>query len=59
MPHLAMPNATALVTLLAIALYFFFATRVALAHGKFGIKLPATAGHPDFERVFRAHVNML
>src|SRR5215469_4941857 len=54
-----MPNATAIVTLLAIALYFIFATRVAAAHGKFGIKLPAMAGNPDFERVFRAHVNML
>ena len=54
-----MPNATAIVTLLAIALYFFFATRVAVAHGKFGIRLPATAGNPDFERVYRAHVNML
>jgi glutathione S-transferase len=55
----AMPNFTALVTLLAVALYFFFATRVAVAHGKFGVRLPATAGNPDFERVFRAHVNML
>ena len=54
-----MPNATAIVTLLAIALYFFFATRVAVAHGKFGIRLPATAGNADFERVYRAHVNML
>ncbi|HUI94445.1 MAG TPA: MAPEG family protein [Xanthobacteraceae bacterium] len=54
-----MPLYTAIVTLLAIALYFFFATRVAVAHGKFGIRLPATAGNPDFERVFRAHVNML
>jgi glutathione S-transferase len=54
-----MPRYTAIVTLLAIALYFFFATRVAVAHGKFGVKLPATAGHPDFERVFRAHENTL
>lgn len=54
-----MPNATAIVTLLAIAFYFFVATRVAAAHGKFGIRLPATNGNPDFERVFRAHMNML
>jgi glutathione S-transferase len=54
-----MPNATAIVTLLAIAFYFFVATRVAAARGKFGVRLPATAGNPDFERVFRAHVNML
>jgi glutathione S-transferase len=54
-----MPNYTAIVTLLAIALYFFIATRVAAAHHKFGVKLPATSGNPDFERVFRAHTNML
>jgi glutathione S-transferase len=50
---------TALVTLLAVAFYFFFATRVAAAHGKFKVRLPATAGNPDFERVFRAHQNAL
>jgi glutathione S-transferase len=54
-----MPNYTALVTLLAIALYFFLATRVAVAHGKFNVKLPATTGHPDFERIFRVHQNTL
>ena len=54
-----MPNYTAIVTLLAIALYFFLATRVAVARGKFGIKHPATTGNPDFERIFRVHVNML
>ena len=54
-----MPHYTAIVTLLAVALYFFFATRVAVAHGKFNVKLPATTGNPDFERVFRAHVNTL
>jgi glutathione S-transferase len=55
----AMPNYTALVTLLAIALYFFVATRVAAARVKYGVKLPATSGDPDFERIFRVHVNML
>jgi|SRR5437016_2501889 len=58
-----MPHYTAIVTLLAIALYFFLATRVATrvaaAHAKFGVKLPATSGNPDFERVFRAHENTL
>jgi glutathione S-transferase len=54
-----MPHYTALVTLLAIAFYFFLATRVAVAHGKFNVKLPAMAGNLDFERVARAHVNML
>jgi glutathione S-transferase len=54
-----MPHYTAIVTLLAIALYFFLATRVAAAHAKFGVKLPAMSGNPDFERVFRAHENTL
>ena len=50
---------TALVTLLAVALYFVFATRVAAARGKYGVKLPATTGNPDFERTYRAHINTL
>ena len=54
-----MPNYTALVTLLAIALYFFLATRVAAARVKFGIKHPATTGNLDFERIFRVHQNTL
>ena len=54
-----MPNYTALVTLLAIALYFFLATRVAGARVKFGVKHPATVGNPDFERIFRVHMNTL
>ena len=54
-----MPTYTAVVTLIAIALYFFLATRVPLARGKFQIQLPATTGHPDFERIFRIHQNTL
>jgi glutathione S-transferase len=54
-----MPNYTAIVTLLAIALYFFLATRVAAARGKFGVKHPATTGNADFERIFRVHMNTL
>ena len=50
---------TALVTCLAIAFYFFTTTRVSSARGKFGVKLPATSGHPDFERVFRVQMNTL
>jgi len=54
-----LPNYTAIVTLLVVALYFFLATRVAVAHGKYGVTLPATTGNPDFERVFRVHANTL
>src|SRR5579872_711200 len=54
-----MPYYTAITTLLAVALYFFFATLVAAAHGRFKVKLPATTGDPHFERIFRAHINTL
>lgn len=54
-----MPYYTPIVTLLAVAFYFFLATRVALAHRKFNVALPAMSGNPDFERVFRAHANTL
>jgi glutathione S-transferase len=54
-----MPYYSAIITLLAVTLYFVFAVRVAVAHVKFNVKLPATTGSPDFERVFRAHANTL
>lgn len=54
-----MPYYTAIATLLAVAFYFFLATRVAIARGKFDVKLPATTGNPHFERIFRAHMNTL
>jgi glutathione S-transferase len=56
---MAMPRYTAIVTLLAVAFYFFLATRFAAAHSKFNVKLPATTGDPAFERIFRAHMNTL
>ncbi|MFZ0607092.1 MAG: MAPEG family protein [Xanthobacteraceae bacterium] len=55
----AMPYYTPIVTLLAVALYFFLATRVAAARARFGVRLPATTGNADFERIFRAHINTL
>jgi glutathione S-transferase len=54
-----MPHYTAIVTLLAVAFYFFLATRVAAARGKFDVKLPAVTGNADFERVHRVHINTL
>lgn len=50
---------TALVTCLAILLYFFTSIQVSKARKAFGIKVPATSGHPDFERVFRVQMNTL
>jgi glutathione S-transferase len=57
--HQALPNYTAIVMLVAVALYFFLATRVAVARAKFGVKHPAITGNPDFERIFRVHMNTL
>ncbi len=54
-----MPNFTALVTLLAVILYFWLGFRVGQARATFGIKAPATIGNPDFERVFRVQMNTL
>ena len=54
-----MPHYTALVTLLAVLLYFYTGILVAKARGKFGVKAPATTGNPDFERVFRVQMNTL
>ena len=50
---------TALVTLLAILVYFYSSILVSQARRKFGVKIPATSGNPDFERVFRAQMNTL
>lgn len=50
---------TALVTCLAILFYFFTCLQVSKARTAFGIKVPATSGNPDFERVFRVQMNTL
>lgn len=49
----------ALVTLLALLLYFFMGLRVGRGRGKYGIVAPATSGHPDFERLYRVQANTL
>ena len=48
-----------LVTLLAIAVFFGCGIAVGRARGLYKIAAPATTGHPDFERVFRAQMNTL
>jgi glutathione S-transferase len=50
---------TALVTLLAIAFYFFTIMNVSRSRAATGVKVPATSGHPDFERAFRIQANTL
>ena len=54
-----MPHYSALVSLFAVLFYFFIATRVARARVQFGVKLPATTGSPDFERIYRVQMNTL
>ena len=50
---------TALITLAAVAVFFWTATRVAGARSRYKVPVPATTGDPDFERYFRVQMNML
>ena len=54
-----MYHLTALVTCLAILTYFLISFRVGKARATYGVKAPSISGNPDFERVFRGHMNML
>ena len=49
----------ALATLLTVALLIAIVIAVGRARGRYGIKAPATTGSPEFERVFRVHMNTL
>ena len=49
----------ALITALSTVLFFVSGMLVGRARGKYGIKAPATSGHPDFDRTFRAQMNTL
>ena len=53
------PALPALVLCLAVIVFIATAFKVGSARGKYGIKAPATSGHPDFERVFRVQQNTL
>lgn len=50
---------SAVVTILALLLFFYMGTRVAAARGKHGIKAPAMTGHPEMDRAVRVHMNTL
>jgi len=50
---------SAVVTLLAIALYYFMGLKVGQMRAKHGIKAPATTGHPQFDCAFRVQMNTL
>jgi glutathione S-transferase len=50
---------TALVTILALLVYFGMSFQVARARGTSGIKAPAMTGDPTLERAVRVHINTL
>jgi uncharacterized MAPEG superfamily protein len=45
--------------LLALVEYAVMGGLVGRARTKYGVKAPATTGHPDFERTNRVHINTL
>jgi hypothetical protein len=49
----------AMVVLLTVLLLFGTLYAVGRARGKYGIKAPATSGHPAFERAYRVQMNTL
>jgi uncharacterized membrane protein YecN with MAPEG domain len=49
----------AIITLLALLEYMFFAFRVGTSRAKFEVAAPATSGHPEWERMFRVQQNTL
>jgi uncharacterized membrane protein YecN with MAPEG domain len=49
----------AIVTILALLLYFAMSLAVGQARTKYGVPAPAITGSPDFERVFRVQANTL
>ena len=51
--------APAIVTILALLLYFVMGLRVGQGRSKYGVEAPATTGNADFERLFRVHANTL
>jgi glutathione S-transferase len=50
---------TALVTMLALVVYFVMSLAVGRARGKYQVVAPATTGDPNFERQFRVQMNTL
>ncbi len=49
----------AVVTLLALLEYMFFAYRVGTCRAKYGVAAPATSGNPEWDRMFRVQQNTL
>ena len=47
------------VMMIALIEYMVFAGLVGRARAQYGVRAPATTGHPQFERVYRVHQNTL
>jgi glutathione S-transferase len=54
-----MHSLVAIVTLLALILYFTMGLQVAGGRSKFKVEAPAMTGNPDFERLVRVQANTL
>jgi uncharacterized membrane protein YecN with MAPEG domain len=52
-------QATAIVTLVALLVYFWMSAQVGRMRQKVGIQAPAMTGEPQLERTIRAHENTL
>jgi glutathione S-transferase len=52
-------HALEIVILLALLEYSILGIMVGRARGTYGVEAPATTGNPDFERIYRVHVNTL
>lgn len=50
---------TAIVTVLAVLVFFWTGFQVGRMRGKHGITAPATSGHPEFDCAYRVQMNML
>jgi uncharacterized membrane protein YecN with MAPEG domain len=50
---------TAIVTIVALLVYFYMSLQVGRARGKSGIAAPAMTGDPLLERAVRVHINTL
>ena len=53
------PLLTAIVTVIALLVYWWTILRVGRMRGKHGVKAPATTGPLEFECAYRVQVNML
>jgi glutathione S-transferase len=52
-------NLPAVAACLTLLLYLVITLRVGQARNRFGVRAPATTGHPVFERAFRVQMNTL